>query len=161
MKFAYDVYAETNPAFCTYALVAFVKAYLSINASGPELPIAYLALPVALSGDLAEAFGGTNKNTGLLEWLERSPQVQVGFTDRVNASMEIVTEAIRFACFTGVLSMEESARLQLGEKKLKKSAASTLDDGASRVIKHAERLGYWLAMAGSTRSIFDIMGLTV
>lgn len=161
MRLAHDVYAETNPAFCTYALVDFVKAYLSVNAAGPELPTAYLALPVALSGDLAEAFGGTNKNTGLLEWLERSPQVQVGLADRVNASMPIVTEAVRFAFFASVLSMGESVRLQVGKKNLKRSALSALDGGAAQAIKRAERLGYWFAMAGSTRNIFNIMGLTV
>jgi len=57
---------------------------------------------VALSGDLADAFGGTNRNTGLLEWLERSPQVQVGLADRVNASMGIVTEAGAGDCRTAV-----------------------------------------------------------
>ena len=162
MRVAHDVYAETNPAFCTYALANFTKAYLSINHTGPELPTAYLALPVALSSDLAAAFGGTNKNTGLLEWLERSPQVQVGLADRVNASMEIVTEAMRFSCFAGVLVMTEGARLQLGKKKLKSSAVSALGNvGSAQAIKRAERLGYWFAMAGSTRAVFDIMGLTV
>jgi len=161
MKFAHDVYAETNPAFCAYAIVDFTKAYLSINEVGPEVPTAYLALPVALSGDLAAAFGGTNKNTGLLVWLERSPQVQVGLAERVNASMEIVTEAVRFGCFAGVLAVAEGARLRLGGGKLRKSAGSTLGDGSAQAIKRAERLGYWFAMAGSTRTVFDMMGLTV
>lgn len=159
MRLAHDIYAETNPAFCTYVLVEFSRAYLSINLAGPELPTAYLALPVALSGDLAGAFAGTNKNTGLLEWLERSPQVQVGLAERVNASMEIVTDAVRFGCFAGALVVSHDARLQLGRKKVKKSAIGLLDDGAAQAIKRAERLGYWFATAGSTRNIFDIMGL--
>lgn len=161
MRLAHDIYAETNPAFCTYVLVDFVRAFLSVNPAGPELPIAYLALPVALSGDLAAAFGGTNKNTGLLEWLERSPQVQVGLAERVNASMEIVTDAVRFGCFAGVLAVTQDAHLQLGGKKVKRSAIGLLDDGAAHAIKRAERLGYWFAMGGSTRNIFDISGLTI
>jgi len=67
MKPAHDVFAETNPAFCAFALTEFVRAYVSVNPAGPEMPTIYLSLPVALSGDLAAAFGGTNKNTGLLE----------------------------------------------------------------------------------------------
>jgi hypothetical protein len=146
MMLGHDIYAETNPAFCAYALVGFGKAYLSINEVGPELPTVYLALPVALSGDLAGAFGGTNKNTGLLEWLERRPQVQVGLAERVNASMQIVTDGLRFGCFAGVLSVAEGARLRLGDKKLK-SALNPLDSGPAQAIKRAERLGYWFAMA--------------
>ena len=103
MKLAHDIYAETNPAFCAYALAVFTTAFITIKSDGPELPTVYLALPVALSGDLSGTFGGTNKNTGLLEWLERSPQVQVRLAERVNASMEIVTNAIWFGCFARVL----------------------------------------------------------
>lgn len=161
MKVAYDIYAETNPAFCTYALVEFVRANLTLNERGPELPTAYLALPLALSGDLATVFLKTNKNTGLLEWLERSPQVQIGLADRVNASMDIVTEALRFGCFAHILAVKEGARLHLGEKKPKKVGLSILGDGVSQVLKRAERLGYWFAMAGSTRNIFSSMRLTV
>lgn len=161
MTAAHDTYSETNPAFCAYALVAFTKTYLSINAKGPEVPIAYLSLPVALSGDLGSAFLGTNKTTGLLEWLERSPQVQIGLVERVNGSMAIVTEAIRFGCFTRVLKFDEGARLGIGDQKIKTSAVRTLREEPAQVLKRAERLGYWFAKAGSTRAIFDMMGLTV
>jgi hypothetical protein len=161
MTIAHDIFSETNPAFCAYALVAFTKAYLSTNASGPEVPIVYLSLPVALSGDLGTAFLGTNKNTGLLEWMERSPQVQIGLAERVNGTIDIVTEAIRFGCFTRVLKFDEAARLGLGDKKIKASAAKGLGEEPAQVLKRAERLGYWFAAAGSTRTVFDIMGLTV
>lgn len=161
MRVAHDVYAETNPAFCAATLVEFTKAYLSARPEGPETPVAYLALPVALSGELAGAFDGTNKNTGLLEWLERSPQVQVGLADRVNSSLDIVTDAIRFGCFTRVLAIGERARLKLGDMKLKPGAISALGDEPGQAIKRAGRLGHWFATAGSTRSVFDMMGLTV
>jgi hypothetical protein len=161
MKVAHDVYAETNPAFCTCVLREFVKSYVSVNSAGPEVPAVYLSLPVALSGDLAATFGGTNKNTGLLEWLGRSPQVQIGLADRLNASLNMVTDAVRFGCFTGTIALKPDARLQLGGAKFKKSAIGMLDDAAAQALKRSERLGYWFAMAGSTRNVFDIMGLAV
>jgi len=161
MMFAHDVFSETNPAFCTFALAAFTTAFLKIKEEGPAVPTAYLALPVALSGELAGTFGGTNKNTGLLEWLERSPQVQLGLAARVNASMSMVTEAIRFGCFARVLLLDQSARLKLGTTKAKGKALNGLGTAPAQSIKHAERLGYWFAMSGSTRTVFDIMGLTL
>jgi hypothetical protein len=161
MSVAHDIYAETNPAFCAHALVAFTTAFLSVNDKGPEVPAVYLALPVALAGDLGSTFDGTNKNTGLLEWLNRRPQVQIGLASLVNASMDIVTEAIRFGCFSRVLVVTPGARLGLGAQKVKKSTVAALSEVPGQSIKRAERLGFWFASAGSTRTVFDMMGLTV
>lgn len=161
MKVAHDVYAETNPAFCAAVLVEFTKAYISYRPEGPEAPIAYLALPIALSGELASSFDSTNKNTGLLEWLERSPQIHLGLVERVNASLEIVTEAIRFGSFAGVLVIGEGARLRLGGKNQKLGAKSAFGGETGQVMKRSGRLGHWFANAGSTHSVFDMMGLMV
>jgi hypothetical protein len=161
MSIAHDVYSETNPAFCALALVTFTTAYLSVNAEGPEVPEAYLALPVALAGDFGHCFDGTNKNTGLLEWLGRRPQVQIGLATLVNASMDIVTEAIRFGCFSRLLVVNPTARLELGSQKAKKSALAALSAGPAHAIKRAERLGFWFASAGSTRTVFNMMGFSV
>lgn len=161
MRVSHDVFSETNPAFCAYALNGFTAAFIAVNEHGPELPIVYLALPIALSGDLGDTFGGTNKNTGLLEWLERSPQIQIGLVERVNRSMPIVTDAIRFACFSGVVVIDDRTRLRLGQRKLKKSAIKALSDGPSQVLTRAERLGCWFAAAGSTKTVFDMIGLTL
>jgi hypothetical protein len=161
MSVAHDIYSETNPAFCAHALVAFTIAFRSVNDNGPEVPAAYLALPVALAGDLGRAFDGTNKSTGLLEWLNRQPQVQIGLADLVNTSMDMVTEAIRFGCFSRLLVVNPGARLGLGAQKVKKSAVAGLSEAPAQSIKRAARLGFWFASAGSTRTVFDIMGLTV
>lgn len=161
MRVSHDVFSEVNPAFCTCALLKFTQAFLTVNEHGPELLVAYLSLPIALSGDLEHSFDGTNKNTGLLEWLERNPHVQVGLTERVNGSMGIVTDAIRFGCFCRLLELDELARLRPGQRNVKKIPTKTLGENPAQALKHAERLGYWFATAGSTRTIFEMMGLTV
>lgn len=161
MRAAHDVYSETNPAFCAYTLAAFTAAYIAVNAEGPSMSMAYLALPVALSGDLEPTFLGTNKNTGLLEWLERSPQVQMGLADRLNASMDIVTEAIRFGCFVQIIKIEEGARLMIGKRRIGGGVLRPLDKSIGQAAKRAERLGSWFAKAGSVKTVFYIIGVTV
>ena len=161
MRDAHDIYAETNPAFCAAAIVEFTRAYVLARPEGPEAPVAYLALPVALSGELAATSERTNKKTGLLEWLERSPEVQIGLAERVNASLDIVSDAIRFGCFTRLIAIGRGARLMLGDQKLKPSAMNALGEEPGQLIRRAGRLGHWFAAAGSTRSVFDILGLTV
>ncbi len=161
MIVAHDVYSETNPAFCAYAIVTFTAAFITVSNHGPELPVVYLSVPVALSGDLGHSFEGTNKNTGLLEWLERNPCIQIGLADRLNGSMSLVTEAIRFGCFSRVLAVNKGARLILGERKIKKTAVKGLCEETAQMLQHAERLGYWFAAAGSTKTAFCMMGFTV
>jgi hypothetical protein len=161
MTVAHDVYSETNPAFCAFLLAAFVDAYAVTKGCGPDLVTAYVALPIALSGDLGPSFGGTNKKTGLAMWLQRRPEVQIGLSDRVNKTLAIVTEAVRFSTFVEVLTVEADGRLKIGPATLKASAAKALTDQSGQALKRAERLGYWFADVGSTRTVFDTLGLTV
>lgn len=161
MKLAHDLYAERNPAFGAYAVSAFVHAFAETEPQGVHLPIVYVALPIALSGDLALSFEGTNKATGILEWLGRTPQMSVGLADRVNAGLQTVGDAVRYGCFTNVLCLSPEGRLGPGPKKPKQSPLTDLDAVTLGVIRRAGRLGHWFASAGSTRNIFGILGLTV
>lgn len=54
MTLAHDPYAETNPAFATYALAEFLNAFAEVDETGAELPLTYLALSIALSEDLKQ-----------------------------------------------------------------------------------------------------------
>lgn len=161
MTAAHDLYAERNPAFGAYAAAAFVHAFSETQPQGADLPIVYVVLPIALSEDLALSFEGTNKNTGLLEWLGRTPQMSVGLADRVNAGLQTVGDAVRYGCFTNVLLMSPEGRVAPGSKKPKQSPLNDLDAVTVGVIRRAGRLGHWFASAGSTRNIFGILGLTV
>jgi hypothetical protein len=157
----HDVYSETNPAFCAYVIAAFVSAFSSAKSEGPELVVAYASIPIALSGELESTFQGTNRNTGLIEWLQRSPIVQIGLTSRLNESMSVVTEGLRFACFSGVIALDATSRLHIGAQKLKKTPQQSLSTQSKNAIKRATRLGYWFAAEGASRSIFESLGLAL
>lgn len=159
MKVAHDIFAETNPAFCAHVISAFSKGYRSLNDAGVDLALCYVALPITLSGELTSTFGGSNRNTGLLEWLRRHPAIQIGLSDRVNDSLDIVSEAVRFGCFSKILTMDNSVRIAPGPQRIKRPAE--LSDEIRIALKHSERLGIWMAMAGSTRTTLDLMGITV
>lgn len=161
MSISHDVFAETNPAYCLYIINDFIRSYHSIKDDWPDIALIYIAIPLALSGDLSSTFNGTNRNTGFLEWLGRNPKINVGLADRINNCMSISSEAIRFGFFSESLSLSEEGYLIPGNKRLKKSILKGIDINAYQPIKIAERLGYWFAMSGSTRNIINHMGLTV
>lgn len=158
---AHDVFAETNPAWVTHVLSSFLRGFAEAQTGGTDLPIVYLGVPICLSGDLAPTFEHTNKKTGLREWLERSPQIQLELAERLNASLQIVTEAVRLSCFTGVVTLDGHGRLQTGSPFLKGHQAKGLSDDLLGPLKRADRLGFWFGTAGSTKTAFDIVGLSL
>lgn len=161
MMFAHDLYAETNPAFGAYLLVSFIRGFIEINSDGPELPVAFLTLPLAISGDLHPSFDRTNRKTGLQEWLERSPQIQVNLAERLNSSMNFVAGAVQLGCFSHTVKLSEGARLIVGQRGLKRDLTSGLSKDLAQSVRYADRLGHWSAAAGSTKTIYDMMGLTL
>lgn len=159
MAIAHDIFAETNPAYCASLLATFVRAYRTRSGLEPDFTLCYVALPLALSGDLAPTFGRTNRKTGLLEWLHRSPVIQIRLAARVNGSLDIVTEAIRFGCFSNLLAINTEGRVAPGTSPVPKHLKAQLTQETQEIFDNIDRLGHWFALAGSTRTVFNMMGL--
>ncbi|VXA84858.1 conserved hypothetical protein [Acinetobacter sp. 8I-beige] len=161
MRISHDIYAEMNPAFCALLLATFVESYVSTGNRFPDLPLIYIALPLLLSEEYIQQFEGTNKTTGLREWLSRNQNYDLDLSFRLNGCLDIVSEALQFGCFSGYLELKENAQISLGGKFLIKSKIKRIDGELLKIVKCADRLGCWFAHAGSTKAVFDIMGLTV
>ena len=155
---AHDIHAETNPAFCAAVLARFCEAHRLPYERSPALLTAYLVLPIALSEDLATTFEGCNKNTGLLVWLERSPRVLADLAVRVNGTLQITTNAVRFGCITGILRLDAECLTDLPDVKV---PASVMAGPSSSACKRARLLGSWFAGAGSARAVMEAMGVSV
>lgn len=158
MTAAHDIHAETNPAFCAAVLAQFCQAYHQHQQCQSSLPTAYLVLPVALSEDLAKTFEGCIKSTGLLVWLERSPSVLSDLSKRVNATLEVTTEAIQFGCIAGLLRFEAEGEIASTNVKVPKVAIA---GAVGSAFKRARLLGSWFAGAGSARAVMEAMRVSV
>ncbi|MXQ13554.1 three component ABC system middle component [Microvirga makkahensis] len=156
-----DLFAETNPAFCALTLAMFCQRFQEKQKEGAELAILYLIPPICLSLELADTFNGTNKNTGFLMWIERSPKVLSGLAERINASLEITTDAVRFGVLLGLLSLEPDGRVKFQKAGMKKALPASSDNLAVGAIKRAERLGYWLSEVRSSQTIFNALGISI
>ncbi|CAJ1777856.1 hypothetical protein HLBENOHH_00418 [Aeromonas dhakensis] len=161
MKLAYDLFAETNPAYCSYVLNTFVSAYENVKATGPEIVLGYCALPLALSGDLIHTFNGTNKSTGLLVWLQRHPEIKVELSERINSSLGIFTETLKYGSFSKLLIVTEDGLLKTGSEKTNKMAIKRLTQDSQVAFNNARLLGTWFATTGTARTALNMMGLTV
>jgi hypothetical protein len=156
MMLAHDLYAETNPAFCAHILAKFCTGHQKKANTPAELAVCYLALPIVLSEDLNKTFEHTNGATGLSTWLDRSPEVRVGFAERVNLTLQFTTEAVRFGCFSKALHLDTEGLIYCGKLSTNKSKSPSI---AQAELK-AERLGQWFDSAGSSRAVMSLFGVT-
>lgn len=155
-----DVLAETNPAFCTVVFAQFCLAYQKAEKAkrAPAASLMYLVVPIAISEDLAYSFDGCNIETGLAVWLNRSPQVVAELAKKVNLTLDITTEAIRFACVTGTLRLNHDGDFESSWEKIPVSVTS----GVVRpVLKRARLFGTWAATMGSSRAVLEALGVSV
>ncbi|CAE6905959.1 hypothetical protein R69608_03209 [Paraburkholderia nemoris] len=158
MNTSFDLYAETNPAFCAAVLAEFCESFRDRIDASPSMIIAYPVLPIAMSEDMAPSFAGTNVNTGFAVWLYRSPWVLEGLAQRVNTTLAITTDAIKFGCLAHLLHLGEDGLLSSQSRKIPK----TRTDGTNNpAFGRARSLGAWIAGAGSLRAVMEGFGVSV
>lgn len=160
MNLAYDLFAETNPAFGTFCLVGFCRNYEAVSGNYPDLSVAYIALPLALSDDLKTSFAETAATTGLLSWLNRYPDVRLDLYTRLDTSKDTVSAAIRFGLGVRALSLSADGSIRIEANAPSTSPVAKLPDAPKRAIKRAERLGTWMGKTGSAGAIFSAFGVT-
>lgn len=149
MKVAHDLYAETNPAFVVFTIVAFCRTYLVDTNPSVDVGLLYLVVPIAMSGDTEKSFSETNAKTGLLAWLTRYPAIRYDLGERLDASVPIVSAAIRFGLSSRALQLCKDGTVKLGPNGLPISVADSLAPGPRQVLRRAERLGGWMSKAGA------------
>jgi hypothetical protein len=159
MTVAHDLFAETNPAFGTFTIVGFCRNFWEAAGRAPAVGLLYLAVPVAMSGDTQTSFSDTNSRTGLLAWLNRYPEIRLDLGARLDASLPIVSAAVKLGLASRALELGKGGTIGLGRNVPAKAHVDRLPRESKQVIRRAERLGTWMAGAGSTASIFSAFGV--
>lgn len=154
----FDIYAEANPAFTAYLIQRFVKKYCSTTTNPPHLSLVYVVVPLSMSGKLEPAFNATNARTGFLAWLSRFPEVRIGLGENIAASRGLIAAGIKAAVLSDLIVINDQSCLDLGEAKGPPENLKTkLPDGPKAIVNRVERLGTWLAQAGSPAAVFSAL----
>lgn len=154
-RISIDIFAETNPAFCSLLIFNFCKGYFNETKSGVPFPLIILPLPVVLSNDLSKSFEGTNVKTGFFKWIENNPEILLDLTSRINDSAEFLKPAIEFGVFKELFGIDSSGLVIPRENSIEKSKNPELD----KLFKSAERMGKWIGQVDSTKTIYNHLGL--
>lgn len=158
MRAAYDLYAETNPAFISFLLYRFTKSYSGDNDEIPHISLAYLVVPLALSQRLEPSFSSTNSATGFLSWLNRFPEVRIGLQQDIVVARHVTTQGLRAALHSQLLKLEGNGTLHLGNaKKPPENTKSKMSSIPKQAVSRAERLGKWMSGVGGPSAIFSAL----
>ena len=158
MKVAYDLYAETNPAFVSFLLFRFVKNYSGGKGDTPHISLAYLVVPLAVSQRLEPSFSSTNASTGFLSWLNRFPEVRIGLQQDIEVSRDVTAQGLRAALYSQLLELGNSGTMRLGSaKKPPENTKSKMSDVPKQAVSRAERLGKWMSDVGGPAAIFSAL----
>lgn len=150
-----DVFAETNPAFCSLIIFKFCNGYFKATKVGVPFPLLFLPLPIILSNDIAGSFEGTNSKTGFFRWIENNPGILLDLTNRINGSNAFLKPSIEFGIFKNIFTIDSLGLLVPVEKGVNNRKKTELE----KLFKTADRLGNWIGQVNSTKTIFNYLGL--
>ena len=155
-----DVFAMTNPALCAVVLASFVGGYERGAGEWPKLPILFLPVPIVLSERIARTFKGTNRSTGLLEWLAREPHVAPIVGQRIQLAQDLSRRALLFGTRYGLLKLEEDGvSISVARRVTRRLASREVASGTVLHRRIAARLGTWVGEVRSPATVFHSFGV--
>ncbi len=152
-----DIFAETNPAFCSIILLKFISGYFYVTSDGVPFPLLILPLPILLSGDLCKSFEGTNQKTGFYRWLENNNGIILNLSVRVEESFAYFKPAIEFGFRKNIFLISENGKIN----PIAQNVKNTFSPSIAEQIKYAERMGNWLGQINSVKTIYNCLGLEI
>lgn len=146
-----------NPAFCGLLLWQAVSGY---NDTGMDYPMLSLVLPMILHRGLRQALPTTTRTT-LPAWIQSYPEYALLLPSLVREVRQFTAEGLLWASSAEALVVSESS----GRVRALRPAptADRVHDDQIMEISHCVRralfIGKWFAKAGTSATLFGLLGL--
>ena len=151
--------ALLNPGFCATLLWQAARGYADVGTGALSFEEAFLVLPFVLHRETREALP-RNRRTSLAVWLNENPLVRGRIANRARFLVPFTKEGMSFGGVHGLLRIDHG---QLhADETWRRSVERSLKISSEEVrecAKKAEFVGRWFAQAGSTRTVFVLMGV--
>jgi Family of unknown function (DUF6521) len=151
-----------NPAFVGVLLRKAVDGYTEEANAGMPLELLFLVPPFCLHPTTASRLPARAASTPLHAWLQRDENrdVLLTFADRASALVPFVREALLFATERGVVAVGDDGWLRAGANALRGiTAYRASGEEVKEAIRLAEFVGRWFALAGTTATVFTLLGV--
>lgn len=145
-----------NPAFCGRIIYNTIKIYFEQTNRPMPFPLVYLILPLVLHKTTRERITSV---TQMQVWIQRNPDVLIGFAERSNSMVKVTNEAVELLLQSGVVNLTNNAELE--QCKLKKSLSSRkyTNDEIKKCITKSTNVAKWFAKAGTVETIYTSWGV--
>ena len=145
-----------NPAFCGRIIYYTIKTYFEETKRPMPFPLVYLILPLVLHKKTRERI---NSATQMQVWIQRNPDVLIGFAERANSMVKVTNEAVEFLLQSGIVNLTNNAELE--QCKLKKSLSITkyTNDEIKKCISKSSNVAKWFGKAGTVETIYISLGV--
>lgn len=145
-----------NPAFCGRILYTTVSEYQLKTDSSFPFPLIYLILPLVLTESIRNVI---SSRTQLTNWVQKHPELLVGFGRRAGSFVTTTNEALEFMLQTEFLILTDDGKLSLNKQKRKISKSKYIDPDIKECLKKAEHVGRWFADTGKVETIYICLGV--
>lgn len=146
-----------NPAFCSILLRDSIVDFQREKEQGMPYSLSFLVLPLVLHKPTRETLP-RNIRTQLHVWLQRKPEVRVGFSERTRHLVPYTKEALVFGIQEDVIVVSGSGTLISGDRRLG-SLPWSRDAEPSVCRNKARFVGRWFARAGDISTVFTMWGI--
>jgi len=144
-----------NPAFCARILYGAIASYKMECKRDFPFVLSYLALPIVLHKDTRQRI---KIATHMQVWLQRNPELLIGYAQRAKSLVPITSEAIEFLLQNGTVEFNGDSIIIIHPVKPSK-LKSISDEEMKECFNKAETVGKWFARNGTVENIYQSWGV--
>ena len=145
-----------NPAFCGRIIYYAIKTYEQESKHPMPFPLVYLILPLVLHRKTRERIKSV---TQMQIWIQRNPDMLIGFADRAKSMVQITNEAVEFLMQSGTVTLTNNAELELAQLFKSLSASKYTNEEIKECISKSSSVAKWFAKAGTVETIYISWGV--
>lgn len=145
-----------NPSFCGRIIYQSIKVYSEQSNRPMPFPLVYLILPLVLHKKTRERI---NSVTQMQVWIQRNPDVLIGFAERANSMVKVTNEGVEILLQSGVINLTDNAELEQCKLKKSLSPSKYTSDEIKQCITKSSNVARWFAKAGTVETIYTSWGV--
>lgn len=148
-----------NPAICCTILTSSIVGYKRIDPDGMPFPLMFIVLPLILHKETRDSLPRSITTT-FTAWIHREPSVKLTFYERTVSMKPFTREAISFGLLHGWLFLGEDGKMNsIIEDNDIERFLRKLDRENKECVRKSRIMGKLFAKAGSTNTIFTLLGI--
>lgn len=148
-----------NPAICCTILTSSIVGYKSVDPNGMPFPLMFIVLPLILHKKTRDSLPRSITTT-FTAWIHRDPSAKLSFYERAVSMKPFTREAISFGLSHGWLFLDQNGKMNsIMEDKNIERFLRKLDGENKECVRKSRLMGKLFAKAGSTDTIFTLLGI--